>query len=296
VVTTSTIPLTIDGVRLDTYAYNIETLEGRLVFPPTRGENPVVPGDDGSVFIPNRNFEDGIMTLQMWVRGADVDGLVPGGSSARAEFRKNLQRLTRIFGIKHRLLDIRQAWPTDPTTIQYLCTVQDTFDFSGNAHNASAKFAVVLRIPDVFGQDVNTTDYTSAAALTTGTTLTLTALDGGTAPVRDAIYVVNGPATNPRLTNPETGEWVQLNLAIASGTNWRFNAATWESRTGAGLTVASSDTSGTARVAETAYGSGGARFMTLTPRDAGAPQLTLTGTGLGANTQVLVRARRKFFL
>lgn len=294
--TTSTIPVTVDGVRLDTYAYNIETLAGRLMFPGVRGERPVVPGDDGSVFVPNQNFEDGSMTLSMWVRGADVDGLVPGGSSARAEFRKNLQRLSRIFGIQHRMLDVRQTWPTDPTTIQYMCTVAETFDFGGNAHNTLARFAVVLQIPDVFGQDVNATDFSSATNLASGTMLTLTALDGGTAPCRDAIYVVMGPATNPRITNPETGEWVQLNATIASGTNWRINAATWETRTGSGLGLGSADTAGTARVAETQMGGGGARFMTLTPRDAGPPQLVLTGTGLGANTQVLVRARRKFFL
>ena len=292
--TTSAIPLTIDGVRLDTLAWNIETLEGRLTFPSTRAERPVIPGDDGAVFIPNQSFDEGVQTLSMWVRGCDVDGAIPGGSSAMQEFRTNLLKLTRIFGIKHRMLDVRQTWPAG--VIQYYASVDDTFDFSGNALNKSAKFAVVLKIPDVFGQDVNTTDYSSATNLTTGTTLTLTALDGGSAPVRDAIIVVNGPATNPRLTNPETGEWVQLNATIASGTNWRFNCATWETRTGAGLTVSSSDTTGTSRVAETAYGSGGARFMTLTPRDAGPPQLTLTGTGLGTNTQVLIRARRKFFL
>lgn len=294
--TTSTIPVTIDGVRLDTYAWNIETLDGRLTFPGTRGESPIIPGDDGSLFIPNRNFEDGIMTLRMWVRGSDVDGAIPGGSSARAEFRKNLQKLTRIFGTKHRVLDVRQTWPTDPTTIQYLCTVQDTFDFSGNAANASATFAVVLRMPDVFGQDVNATTYTSATNLTTGTTLTLTALDGGTAPVRDALYVVNGPFANPRLTNPDTGEWVQLNLSAASGTNWRLNASNWTTRSGAGLTLASLDTDGTARVAETQMGGGGARFMTLTPKDSGPPQLALTGSSFSTNTQVLVSARRKFFL
>lgn len=292
--TTSTIPVTVDGVRLDTYAYNIETLAGRLSFPSTRGESPVVPGDDGSVFIPNQNFDEGNMTLQMWVKGSDVNGTVPGGSSSMAEFRNNLIRLTKIFGIKHRLLDIRQTWPAGD--IQYLCKVVDAIDFSGNAYNRLAKFAVILKIPDVFGQDVNTTDYSSATNLTTGTTLTLTALDGGSAPISDSIIVVNGPATNPRLTNPDTGEWVQLNATIASGTNWRINCATWQTRTGSGLTVSSSDTAGTNQVANTQFAGGGARFMRLTPRDAGPPQLTLTGTGLGTNTQVLIRARRKFFL
>jgi hypothetical protein len=292
--TTSAIPVTVDGVRLDTYAYNIETLAGRLSFPSTRGESPIVPGDDGTIFVPNQNFDEGNMTLSMWVKGSDVNGAVPGGSSALAEFRKNLTRLTRIFGNKTRLLDVRQTWPAGD--IQYYCKIVDTIDFSGNAYNALAKFIVAMKIPDVFGQDVSTTDYSSATNLTTGTTLTLTALDGGSAPMNDAIIVVNGPATNPRLTNPDTGEWVQLNATIASGTNWRLNCATWQTRSGAGLSVSSADTAGTNQVANTSFGLGGARFIRLTPKDSGPPQLVLTGTGLGTNTQVLIRARRKFFL
>jgi hypothetical protein len=292
--TTSAIPVTVDGVRLDTYAWNIETLDGRLTFPGTRGDSPTVPGDDGSIFVPNQNFDEGVMTLSMWVKGSDVDGAIPGGSTAMAEFRKNLTKLTRIFGNKYRLLDVRQTWPAGD--IQYMCKVSDAFDFSGNAYKKLAKFAVVLRVPDVFGQDVNNTDYASATNLTSGTSLTLTALDGGSAPTSDAIVVVNGPITNPRLTNNDTGEWVQLSLALASGTNWRFNCGTWGTRSGAGLSVSSLETAGTNRVAETSYGGGGARFLRLTPRDAGPPQITLTGTSPGTNTQVLIRARRKFFL
>jgi hypothetical protein len=36
--------------------------------------------------------------------------------------------------------------------------------------------------------------------------------------------------------------------------------------------------------------------MRLTPRPSGGPQLVLSGTGFGVNTQVLARARRKFIV
>src|SRR5689334_4925585 len=101
---TSTIPVTIDGVRLDTLAYNIETLEGRMSFPGSRGENAIVPGDDGSIFIPNKSFEDTTKTLKMWVRGADVNGLVPIMSTRMAEFRSNMDRLFRLFAKKNSLI------------------------------------------------------------------------------------------------------------------------------------------------------------------------------------------------
>jgi hypothetical protein len=289
---TSTIPITVDGVRLDTLAWNIETLGGRLSVPGTRGEDPEVPGMDGAVFVPNKNFESGRMTLQMWVRGSDENGLIPLSSSQMQEFRKNLDTITKMFTVRHRLLDIRQTWPAG--IIQWMAKVEQPWDFSGSAVNPRAKFAVELSIPSTFGQDVNTADYTSAAGLTTGVTLTLANYDGTTAPISDAIIVVRGAATNPRLTNPDTGEWVQYNGTIATGTDWRVDCGLWETRTGVGISLASG--AGTNQVANTQYAGGGSRFMRLTPRPSGGPQLVLTGTSLNGSTQVLARARRKFMV
>lgn len=288
--TTSAIPLTVDGVRLDTYAFNVETLDGRLAVPSVRGEDPVVPGMDGAVFVPNKSYDSGRMTLTMWVRGCDVNGGVP--TTNTTEFRTNLDMITRMFTVRHRLLDVRQTWPAGD--IQWLCKVEQPWDFTATAFNPMARFAVELGIPGTFGQDVSTADYTSAAGLASGVTLTLTNYNGTTAPISDAILVVRGPATNPRLTNPDTGEWVQYNGTIAAGSDWRVDCSLWETRTGVGIGIASG--AGTNQVANTQYAGGGARFMRLTPRPSGGPQLVLTGTGFSTGTQVLGRARRKFIV
>lgn len=289
---TSSIPMTVDGVRLDTLAWNIETLNGRLSIPGVRGEDPIVPGMDGAIFVPNKSYDSGLMTLQMWIRGSDVNGGIPVSSSQMGEFRKNLDTITKLFTVRHRLLDIRQTWPAGD--IQWPAKVEQPWDFTASAINPRAKFAVELSIPGVFGQDVSTTDYSSATALASGVTLTMAAYDGMTAPVADSIIVVRGAATNPRLTNPDTGEWVQYNGTIASGTDWRVDCSLWETRTGVGIGLSSG--AGTNQVANTQYAGGGARFMRLTPRATGGPQIVLTGTGFGASTQVLARARRKFIV
>lgn len=290
---TSTIPMTVDGVRLDTLAWNIETLNGRLSIPGVRGADPIVPGMDGAVFVPNKSFDEGRITLQMWVRGSDANGGIPGGGSQMAEFRKNLDSIGKLFTVRHRLMDVQQTWP-GPQIIQYFAKVEQPWDFSASAVNPRAKFAVEMSIPKVFGQDINTTDYTSATSLASGVTLTLATYDGHTAPISDAIIVVRGAATNPRLTNPDTGEWVQYNGTIASGTDWRVDCGLWETRTGVGIGLSSG--AGTNQVANTQYAGGGAAFMRLTPRPSGGPQLVLTGTSFGASTQVLARARRKFIV
>lgn len=291
-VNTSTIPITVDGTRLDTLAWNVETLDGRLRLPGFRGVNAVIPGRDGEIPILNRPMETNEMTLKMWVRGADADGAIPGGSSKMAEFRKNLEALGLLFTKPHGLLDVRQTWPDK--VVQYLCQREQAFDLSASALNPKAGFAVVLRVPGVYGQDVSTSDFTSAANLTNNTTVTLSTYSATTAKIDDAIIVVKGPATNARLTNPLTGEWVQLSATIATGINWYFNNGTWDTRSGAGFDLNTSG-GGTNQVANTTFSGGSNRFVTLHP-NTGGPQLVLTGSGFGATTQILVRARRKYLL
>ena len=89
---TSAIPITVDGIRLDTYAYNVAGLEGRLHVPGVRGANPVVPGRHGSLYVPDKTFEDNEFVLNMWVIGADVNGGIP--TTDMTEFRKNIEAAT----------------------------------------------------------------------------------------------------------------------------------------------------------------------------------------------------------
>src|SRR3982751_5668716 len=100
-VTTSAIPMTVDGTRLDTLAWNIETITGRIGVPGVRGANAQVPGRHGSIFTPNKTYDEREFVLSMWVNGCDVDGLIPGGSSDLAEFRKNVDTLSLLFGKRY---------------------------------------------------------------------------------------------------------------------------------------------------------------------------------------------------
>jgi hypothetical protein len=109
--------------------------------------------------------------------------------------------------------------------------------------------------------------------------------------MEEHIIVVSGPATNPRITDPATGSWVQYNGTIATGTDWQVDATNYTSRTGSSLLFTIGG--GTNAIALTSQGGGGQRLMALQPR-AGGPQLTLTCTSPGAGTQIRARGRRKF--
>jgi hypothetical protein len=282
----SAYPLSIDGTRLDTLAYGIESFEGRVGMPGKVGGNIQVPGRHGSIWVPNKVYDENSVTLKMWVQGTDVNGAVP--SSAVASFRANLDTLYLIFNKSAGLLDVRQTWPSGDR--QCFAECLEAIDPSVFGVLPAGRFNVALNLPSPFWQDVATADYTSASSLTSGVTLTMATYDGATAPIEDSIIVVRGPATNPRITDVASGGWVQLNGTIATGTDWQVDSGNWTSKTGANLAFGAG---GTNVIATTGYGGAGPRFLTLSPRS-GGPQVTLTGTALGASTQVLARARKKY--
>lgn len=282
----STYPLQVDGTRLDTYAHGIESFEGRVGMAGKVGGNISVPGRHGTIWVPNKPFDEAAVVLKMFVNGTDVDGNVP--SSAVASFRANLDALFLIFGKNSALLDVRQTWPSGVRQTFVECL--EALDPSVFGVLPAGRFNVALNLPSPFWQDVSTADYTSASALASGVTLTMATYDGSTAPIEDAIFAVRGPATNPRLTDVISGAWVQYSGTIATGTDWQVDSGLWTSKTGSNIGLGAG---GSSVIATTGYGGAGPRFLTLSPRS-GGPQVTLTGTALGASTQVLARARKKY--
>lgn len=292
---TSSVPVTVDGVRLDTLAWNIENLTGRLGAAQRRGENRILPGRHGRLHKKYKRYDQNTLVYSMWVAGCDEDGDIPVDSSAYKEFRKNLDALNDLFSPGHRLLDVRQTWPDGDR--QVLAELGQAYDPTVLGISPTAKFSVELIVPGAFWQDTADSDYASAVDLSSqNVTLDLNTFAGSTAPIDDGIYCIEGPCNNPRLTDPATGHYIQLNQVLAVGSSWRFNSGTWSSRVGVGLTVASADTAGTNAVEDTVYvGPHTPRYMSLIPRGVLSPQIKYTATGgTTAATQVNVRARRKY--
>lgn len=108
------LPLTYDGVRLDTLAYAIETLDGRRQLPKTRSRDVSVPGLHGEVPSKYDDYEAGRVLLKMWVRSRDVDGKRVATDDPKKILFKNLDRLYALFGSKWKLGDLRQQVDMDP--------------------------------------------------------------------------------------------------------------------------------------------------------------------------------------
>ena len=288
---TSSAPLSIDGVRLDTLAWNITDLSGTRLLPGVRAADVQVPGRSGVIAALGEDWDVPTLGIQMWVRGTDVDGVLPGAGS-RATFDANLDTLWRMFSVRHRLLDCRQTMGYGSVR-QYrakvLAQVAPNIDLG-----YQGTFTVALTIPDVFMQDVATQDIAVVNA-GTGTALTLSGLAGSSAPIEDSIILVDGPLVNATVTDDLTGATVALGgTALAAGDRWRVDCSTWSSTRGTTANTAFATVGPTQAIASTTYAGSGARFLALRPDAGGAVRVRLSGTGGTAATQVQVRARRKF--
>lgn len=84
----------VDGVPLNTLAYNIQSWGGTRVAPaPVRGGNVLIPYRPGEVWVPKRAGSR-VLTLGMWVIGTSEDGVDPADS--RALYHDNWEKLLRL--------------------------------------------------------------------------------------------------------------------------------------------------------------------------------------------------------
>lgn len=286
---TSSYPITVDGVRLDTLGYNVTGITYRV--PGVRSGEVRVPGLHGALPSYDEDFEEAGYTLSLWLKGADVDGVIPADSVG--QLRANLDTLLGLFGVRHRLLDVRETVATGVTR-QALCQVRSSFAPEIDPGRL-CQFKAELVIPGAFWQDPATADF-AQAGVTSGTTYTVTTLSGATAPVQDSKILVTGPAANPRVTDIATGHSVLYGGTLAAGSKWLINCETFASRVGASLTLASLDTDGADAQALTSF-TRPSRYLTLVPDLSGGSRLvraSLTGSGFTGATSLAIRARRKF--
>lgn len=205
----------VDGVSLHTWAWAIETLNGREGLPPRRGENAVVAYRRGEVWRP-KVFGARELSLVMWVKGSDADGVIPG-AGARAQFRQNLESLKSLFGVIERELVLTRRVQTLASLLVQTGKAECVGTLEPNMRgNTLAGFVVDLLMADPFWYGTQVVGSVPVA----GATLT----NAGTATVRKMVIRLNGPLTNPQLVNQNTspitavsyvgtiagGEWVDL--------------------------------------------------------------------------------------
>lgn len=318
-------PIAVDGVRLDSLAFGVT--EVRPAVANLRRADVLIPGADGVQPSLWDESEEALYGLTLWVRGTDADGFRAAGRDAESVMQDNLDTVLHLLrGTTHRLLDVRRVVDELGTERQALAKIDAVTVETGLGHEAEV--SVAFAIPDGAWRDPATRDWvgnalngvTQASGGTWNAAVQwdrneswpghfgfaeeateIDSLRGSSAPVHDTVYLIRGPITSPELTDPATGAYLRLDRVLLADELWRVNSATWASRVGAGLLLASTDTDGADASAQTVYGGGSSRYLSLVAtRTAADPvrrvRLVLNGRGLGPGTAVSVRTRRRFLL
>lgn len=104
----------VDGVPLQTMAWNITTLGGDRMAPPAvRGSDIQVPYMPGSLWV-EKVPDARVITLGMWVIGANEDGSIPTDETLRRTFDRNWRKLRNLLWTPRRQFTLsKRFWLLD---------------------------------------------------------------------------------------------------------------------------------------------------------------------------------------
>jgi hypothetical protein len=187
----------VNGISLDTLAVALTDTSGLMVAPPRRGENRIVAGRHGRIFAHRKRFDEGEITLTLWVAGSLPDGSIPGGSSALQEFEKRRDEVIRAFAADTVTIDYT---PDSGLTRRALCEVRERPDVTRVGVEPIAKLSYALTVPGAFWTELSAQSH--SASLLNGGSTTVTEFAGATAPMTD-LRIIFGPGNNPELGQGE---------------------------------------------------------------------------------------------
>lgn len=204
-----------DGYELaEGWVRDVETREGLYQTPPKVGDNGDAGQSHGQLWAPKR-FGPGGFVQQVWLM-ADL---------TRAQVDAAYDELVRV-----------ATWPYD--LVRIVRGMADGTERECGAELVTAvepvpigqlgmRCALEWEVPAGFWQDTEDVEATAVANGASGTEYAFPALAGGTAPMDSLQVGVRGPFSGPvRLTQPLTGQWVQIAGNIPGGTEVVIDNAT----------------------------------------------------------------------
>lgn len=147
----------VDGVSLQTYAKNIESLGPRLTPPPLRGENELIPFALGRRWVP-KVVDSRVIPLAMWVRGYNDDGSRP--SDQPRKFYENWEALVNLLWTPGKQINLTKRF----YHAGILRTATAKAEFVGGFEpkmigRSGAKFVVDLELADPYFYDAETQTF-----------------------------------------------------------------------------------------------------------------------------------------
>lgn len=231
----------VDGVTLNTLAYNIETLSGRVNVPPLRGTDLTVAYRSGNLW---RQKTPGArtLTLGMWVRDSDVDGVAATTDQARrAAYNDNLRTLQRLF-FKRTELVITKRIRTESglLTVSGLGQLSGQMELSPEGYNLG-RLVIDFMMADPFFYG----SLITSSNIVTGASATVVNNIGDDYADRKILVEFHGGAgglVNPQLVNNTTGATISLSAAsVIIGDTWTVDVENFNAYNNAAPTVTKID-------------------------------------------------------
>jgi hypothetical protein len=167
----------------------------------------------GEVWFP-QYFTAATRLLTMHVTSYNQSTGAPGATvdAQRQNFDQNLDSLSYIFQRRRNLATLLRN-RSDGTVRMGLVSIDSQIEPS-LIPITDALITVELTFPDPFWRDSTDTTIQTVAAGFSGV---LTSFAAATAPMDDMQFVITGPVTNPRITDNESGSWVQYTGTVPAG-------------------------------------------------------------------------------
>lgn len=292
----------VDGVSLQTFAFNITSLGGdREKPPPVRSEDTVVPYMPGSIWSPGVP-DTQILTLGMWVQGSDEDGNPPTEISVLRQYEENWRKIRKLlFTPRRQFLLTKQFWVLQedleaggvvvddlPSEGPYrLIQAQALGTFAGGLVTSKQSIAhgiftvdIKLNDPYFYSDEITIPFSLATGGGNPGPTKTIQVLgDDRTTAIN---VEIEGPITAAKITNTTHDVWLRYNTAVADGVFAAVEVNEFQAR---------HDTTGTTyKSAGYVQHDGDAFWLFLDP---GENVLTLSSTG-GTGTAELTYQPRWF--
>lgn len=229
----------INGISLQTYAFNITTLgDDRMAPPSTRGDDITVPYVPGTKFIP-KVANNRVITLGMWVIGADENGNIRNDENSRRTFDRNWRKLRNLLWNPRKQFTLtKRFWietaelvaagvnvsglPTDGSWSLYSASAKGSFAGGlspdmGGPSRAAFTVDILLSDPYFYSAPVTVPFSMQTGGSNPGPTKTVTIL--GDERTTDIRFDLVGPLDAVRFSNLDEDPdlWIQYSTSIADG-------------------------------------------------------------------------------
>lgn len=200
-----------DGQSLQTFARNIDSLEGKLALPPFRGTDTLIPYKVGQSWSP-KQVDSRILPLSMWVVDTDADGNIASTKSERqANFDANWRALVNLLWTPGRQFMLTKRFTIGGVVRSATALAEYVGGLAPSMMGRyGARTVVNLKLADPYFYD----DEEVSTTLVNGNQ-NVSVL--GDAPSTHIEFVINGARNQPVIRNNTEDLELQYNSQLLSG-------------------------------------------------------------------------------